>query len=125
MMNERERLLALSKRRYLDLDIPGLGPWRLQNLQERERMVYENAVIKYDRKGTLDNDALQRGKRLLVQMTSVDNEGNLLFDSSDVDAMAGIDSAVINVICDAARQHVGMTKTDMASLVGPAQSLVA
>jgi hypothetical protein len=93
----------------------------LQNLQERERMAYEDAVIKYDRKGVLDNDALQRGKRLLVQMTSVDGEGKLLFDPADVDAMAGIDSAVINVICDAERVHVGMTKTDMASLVGPAQ----
>jgi len=116
-MSLREKLLALNQRRYLELTVPDLGPWRIQNLTETERIRYEDAIWQYDKKGKLINTLYQRAKRVLLVMVSVDAEGKLIFTMDDVDQMADLDSRVVNVIFDAARKHCGFDNAEIESLI--------
>lgn len=123
----RQKLLALKARRYLDLDVPGLGTWRLRNMLESERVQYEDAIWKYDKRGKLNEEIYQTAKRVLIAFTSVNEAGELILAAEDngkievdqaaIAEMALVDSSPINALFDAARRHCGIDRTDIEGLI--------
>jgi hypothetical protein len=96
----REEILALTKRRYVEVD--GV---RLQNLTEYEQSVLESRwANRYEESKELDLSM----RRELLSVCIVDEDGVRIFKNTEVDLLKNLDSAVTKKLYDAARVHCGM-----------------
>jgi tRNA A37 N6-isopentenylltransferase MiaA len=91
-MNLRDRLVESIRRRYLEVEIDGLGTVRLQSLSEGDYSRVEDAKPE-DR------------RPLLVARTLVDSAGDRLFADEDVDTISEMDFAVVHAIAERAMLH--------------------
>jgi hypothetical protein len=103
----REEILALAKRRFVEVD--GI---RLQNLTEYEQSKLEARwASRYEETKELDLTM----RRELLAVCIVDDEGTRIFKSNEVDALKDIDAAVTKKLYEACRVHCGMDEAKVVA----------
>ena len=118
----REQLIAKSKRRYQEFEIPDFGKIRIRSLTERERSNYEADIM--GSKGEFRKTKLVQARRRLIALTVVDANGNLLLDQpGDVKALEEQDGAITDAIFDQAMVHCGLRENDIEILVKNSESV--
>ena len=75
-------LFTPQKRNYADIDIDGLGKFRLRDLNAEEAAGY--AADRFTKQGELRRAGLITANARIIVLCCVDNEGNLLFNRDDV-----------------------------------------
>ena len=114
----RNALLKLCERRYIDLDLEDAGVTvRIQSLSEKEKSSYETRLIAKSGRGIL-RDRLQDATRRLIALCLVDENNDRIFLDSDVNQIGEMDSFVSSRIYDVAQQHCGFNKGDIEDTVG-------
>ena len=114
----RNALLKLCERRYIDLDLEDAGVTvRIQSLSEKEKSPYETRLIAKSGRGIL-RDRLQDATRRLIALCLVDENNDRIFLDSDVNQIGEMDSFVSSRIYDAAQEHCGFNKGDIEDTVG-------
>lgn len=114
----RNALLKLCERRYIDLDLEDAGVTvRIQSLSEKEKSSYETRLIAKSGRGIL-RDRLQDATRRLIALCLVDENNDRIFLDSDVNQIGEMDSFVSSRIYDAAQEHCGFNKGDIEDTVG-------
>lgn len=97
MAKTREDLLALAKRRYVEVD-----GFRLQSLTELELSNLQSLwTERYSKSKTID----MRMRRELIAVCLVDDEGKRLFQNDEVSLLGEIDASVVNHLYSEARKH--------------------
>ena len=107
-------LLAANKRRFTDVDVPGVGKMRLRSLTERERSGYESGMLGKD--GRTNLKKIAEAKVALIVLCLCDAEDRQLLSSADAAALGELDSSVTNVLFDACTKHCGISETDVEEL---------
>ena len=92
-MIDKATLLAKCKRRYANLDVPGVGMIRVQSMTERERAAIEQAIIKGDTAGTM------RARVLAACM--VDEDGRKIWGDHELETISEMDSVTVLAIFNA------------------------
>lgn len=102
----KEAFLSGFKRRFKEVDVPGLGKVKIGNQSERERQRFERKWL--DAKGNVvkskaDNIRLY----YVVDCVWLPDESRRMFDESDVEALAlaDIDGGVTRLLMEEIRQH--------------------
>tara|TARA_R110000851_G_scaffold53588_1_gene127087 strand:- start:260 stop:658 length:399 start_codon:yes stop_codon:yes gene_type:complete len=114
----RNALLKLCERRYIDLDLEDAGVTvRIQSLSEKEKSAYETRLIAKSGRGIL-RDRLQDATRRLIALCLVDENNDRIFLDSDVNQIGEMDSFISSRIYDAAQEHCGFNKGDIEDTVG-------
>ena len=70
----------------------------VRSLNELERTEYQSQFIGADLE--IDKESTKLSKRLLIQMSVVDDSGNLMFSRSELDLIAELDSAFAERLFD-------------------------
>jgi len=109
-------LLGANKRRFVDIDVPDVGRFRIRSLSELERSKYEAGFL--DAKGTPKTARLIEGKIRLIILCVCDVEGLQLMSNADAVALGGVDSVITNVMFEACQDHCGFTNADLEELAG-------
>ena len=109
-MISREKFLSKTERRYKALSVDG-DEYRIQSLTELERTKYELDL--QGKKGF----AFEKAKRLFLCRTLVDDNGNRIFQDSDVDQMENVDGGLTGLLYDEASTHCGYKKDEIEELV--------
>jgi len=113
----RNALLKLCERRYIDLELEDAGVTvRIQSLSEKEKSSYETRLIAKSGRGIL-RDRLQDATRRLIALCLVDDKNERIFTDSDVNQIGEMDSFVSSRIYDACQEHCGFNKNDIESTV--------
>ena len=101
------------RRRYKVVDLPGGKKARLRNLNEREKLEYEQGAFDPDTRRTRP-DARVR----LICKCLVDGEGNLLFPDFRpvLNRFMEMDGAITARLWDAAWEHCGFSAEDAKKL---------
>ena len=110
---DKASILAMNKRRFADVEIPGLGTLRIRSLTERERSEYEAGFLDSDGRAT----NLVDGKVRLIMLCVCNASGQRLFSDADKPALEAMDSIITNRLVDECRTHCGFTDEDMDVLV--------
>lgn len=101
-MTPREILMAQTGRRYatehVTLSDGSTYPFRLRSLTTKERADYMSS--RHDKRGKPKK--LEDIQARLVQLTLVDDSGNLVLDPLDREALLGLDGAVVGQLYEAA-----------------------
>ena len=119
----RNALLKLCERRYIDLDLEDAGVTvRIQSLSEKEKSAYETRLIAKSGRGIL-RDRLQDATRRLIALCLVDENNDRIFLDSDVNQIGEMDSFVSSRIYDAAQEHCGFNKGDIEDTVGNSEKI--
>ena len=112
----REQLLAKSKRRFLEFEIPNFGLVRVRSLTERERSNYEADVM--GSKGEYSRNRMIKARRQLIALTVVDASGNLLLNQpGDIKTLQDQDGSITDAIFGQVLVHCGITQNDIEILV--------
>lgn len=101
-LETRSALLGKRSRRYLEVDITGLGPVRIQSLSERERAELEVKAM---------SDTSQF-RANLIALTLVDEDGARLFADSDVDSILEVDSSLTGELAAHINEHCEVPRTE-------------
>ena len=113
----RNALLKLCERRYIDLELTDAGiTVRIQSLSEKEKSTYETRLIAKSGRGIL-RERLQDATRRLIALCLVDENNDRIFLDSDVDKIGELDSFVSSKIYDACQEHCGFNKGDIQDAV--------
>jgi hypothetical protein len=113
----RNALLKLCERRYIDLELEDAGVTvRIQSLSEKEKSSYETVLIAKSGRGIL-RDRLQDATRRLIALCLVDDKNDRIFLDSDVNQIGEMDSFVSSRIYDACQEHCGFNKGDIQETV--------
>lgn len=115
----KEGLFGQLKRRIREEECPLFGDRpkvRFRSLTEGELSRYEAMTLTQG--GKLRGDRLVDAKRRLLVLTVIDQHGEPLFSSSDVDALADCDGRVINWMYRIACEHCGIKEDEIEELVG-------
>ena len=113
----RNALLKLCERRYIDLELADAGiTVRIQSLSEKEKSTYETRLIAKSGRGIL-RERLQDATRRLIALCLVDEDNDRIFLDSDVDKIGELDSFVSSKIYDACQEHCGFNKGDIQDAV--------
>lgn len=114
----RNALLKLCQRRYIDLTIGDRGiTVRLQSLSEKEKSTYETQLIAKSGKGIL-RERLQDATRRLIALCLVDENNERVFvTDSEIEKIGDLDSFVSSKIYDACQEHAGFNKEDISDSV--------
>lgn len=105
-------LLGKFQRRYILIPVPQLGvQFRHQNLNELERSRVENSIL--NNKGRIRGDRLLQIKVRWIQATAVDEHGTLLYGERDIPTLAQQDSAIIDLLMEGIKRHVGIKDDDL------------
>ena len=119
----RNALLKLCERRYIDLDLEDAGVTvRIQSLSEKEKSSYETRLIAKSGRGIL-RDRLQDATRRLIALCLVDENNDRIFLDSDVNQIGEMDSFVSSRIYDAAQEHCGFNKGDIETTLGDSEKI--
>ena len=109
----RSELLAPAERMFQPVNTP-VGAVRLRSVTERERSQFEADTL--DKTGKLSKRGMMTVKPRLIVMCVVDEKGEPLFTSADVDRLLDMDSVTCNLISDAAQKLAGITESDLEEL---------
>ena len=113
----RNALLKLCERRYIDLELADAGiTVRIQSLSEKEKSTYETVLIAKSGRGIL-RERLQDATRRLIALCLVDDKNERIFMDSDVNQIGEMDSFVSSRIYDACQEHCGFNKGDIQDAV--------
>lgn len=104
----KESLFKKTERRYVDVPLPGGEVARLQSLTELERAEHNASLLKDD--GSVDKSKLKNATSQLLVMMLVDENGEQILHDHEVDTLLGVDSLVMEILGDAAREHIGWDK---------------
>jgi|TARA_R110002167_G_scaffold93782_3_gene251036 hypothetical protein len=119
----RNALLKLCERRYIDLDLEDAGVTvRIQSLSEKEKSAYETRLIAKSGRGIL-RDRLQDATRRLIALCLVDENNDRIFLDSDINQIGEMDSFVSSRIYDAAQEHCGFNKGDIEDTLGDSEKI--
>ena len=109
IMSTRETILKLTGRRYLPVNIPGLGPLTVRSLSELERAKVED-VSQKDR---------QRLKRTILIQSLVDSETKQpVLTDADFDLLGEVDGAIVDEIVSVSMKLNQISEDDVISLLG-------
>lgn len=109
-------LNAGKKRRTTIVDVPGLGAVKIRSLREKERAQYEGDTL--DDFGDVQKEKVITAKRRLICLAVVDANGEPLLEPGDVAALGEMDSAIVNELFRHVSDFTGISKGDIADLVG-------
>lgn len=112
-MLTREQLLGSFQRRYKTISTP-LGQLRIQNLNEGEKSLWQDA--NYNKEGKLVDNWLSKSRRRLVAACLVDEDGNRLLQPVDAEKLRDIDSAVVAMIAAECSDHIGLPTEEAKEL---------
>jgi len=110
MTISREKLLAKTARRYVEVILDG-DTYRIQSLSEKERCDYELSL--QDKKGKFTADKL---RRMLLVKTLVDSNGARLLQDSDEALLREVDGRTIGVLYDRAKKHCGYDDDELEAI---------
>ncbi len=103
----RDSLLQPARRRYVDVEIDGLGKVRLQDMNAREHSWYQAQFLDSDGRPDITR-ASQVYKGLLIALCVVDEHGERMYDESDVDKILAGSAVVVDELADACMAHCGL-----------------
>jgi len=109
----RSELLAPVKRMYQNIETR-VGTVRLQSVSERERSQFEQDTL--DKNGRVTKRGMMSVKPRLIIMCAVDQNGDKIFTSADIEGLLELDSITSNLIADACQKLCGITETDLEDL---------
>jgi len=112
-MLTREQLLGSFVRRYRTVETP-LGPVRIQNLNEGEKSLWQDAQRGKD--GILIPGWLGKSRRQLVVACVVDESGKRVFQNGDAEGLKGVDAGIVAAIADACSDHIGLPEAEKREL---------
>lgn len=119
----RNVLLKLCDRRYIDLELPEVGlVVRIQSLSEKEKSEYETRLIAKSGRGVV-RDRLQDATRRLIALCLVDDKNDRVFSNADIDKIGELDSFVSSRIYEACQEHCGFNKNDIETTVGNSERI--
>lgn len=113
----RESLLALSVRRYRDVEIDDGLKYRIQSLTEREKSSYEADILSNKSGQSVRLDRIVDSRLQLVVLCLVDGAGKRLFSKEDIPALRELDSAVVNALTTAINEHIAIEPGEVEKLV--------
>lgn len=118
----RTTFLRKTPRRYRYVSLPELElSVRIQSLTEKEKSEFEAWVL--DKKGGLVRERLLSGRRRLIVLCLVDEEGNRLLADDDTATLAELDGAPLSRLFDECRLHVGLERDDLENLIKNSDSV--
>lgn len=88
----------------------------VKGLNGTQRNAYEESLIKMNGKNVGMN--MQNATAKLVALTVVDEDGNQVFQQSDVEALGQKSGAALNRVYEVAQQLSGLSDKDMDELTG-------
>jgi hypothetical protein len=118
-MLTKDKLLAMAKRRYREVQLPdhlGSDVARIQSLTEREKSDYEASLFKPGSMKPI-RDMLASARRRLLILTLVDDQNERLLGDADEPSLLEMDGAVSSYLYDAATEHCGFQKGDVEDAV--------
>ena len=101
-------LFEKTVRRIKEVTLPSGEVARLQSLTELERAEHNAGLLKED--GSVDRAKLKNATSQLLVRMLVDENGEQMLHEHEVDTLLGIDSLVMEILGDAAREHIGWNK---------------
>ena len=111
MTISREAFLQKKERRFLDKVIFG-EHFRFRNMTEREKASYE--IKLQDKKAGM---SYEKARALMLCRTLVDDNGDLILQDSDVEAVLDMDGRVTSAAYVVALEHNGYDEDDIGDLV--------
>ena len=112
-MLTRDKLLGSFQRRYRTVETP-IGDVRIQNLNEGEKSLWQDA--NYSKDGKLVDNWLSKSRRRLVAACLVDDDGNRLLQAGDEVKLKGVDAGIVAAIADACSDHIGLPLAEQKEL---------
>jgi hypothetical protein len=124
MFASLDSLLSQTSRRYRDVDVPGVGTFRIRSLTESEKTDdYESGFV--DAKGKHKRGSLVQAKRRLIALCLVDAAGELLVPPAKLDhfceQLRKVDGLATGLLYNACMEHVGYSDADVEGLVDEAK----
>lgn len=89
-------------------DIPVLGNVRVRSLNDKEHTRIISAQFRTN--GSVDKAMASSQAARLVVATVVDEEGNQLFTSNDVDELRQMDTSIMEPLVKGIRAHLGISE---------------
>ena len=112
----RSDIFAVDDSSHEDVEVPEWGGTvRVKALTGRERIEYERSIV--EQRGTKLRLTLADANSRLVQLASVDEQGQRLFSRADIEALSGKSAAALNRVVEVARRLAGLSDEDMEELV--------
>lgn len=111
----RDQIFAADDRTYEYVPVPEWGGTvRVRSLTGKERDQFEASLI--DKK-TGQASKFANARARMVVMTVVDEHGNRMFSTDDINQLGAKSAGALDRVFDAARKLSGMTEEDLAELV--------
>lgn len=104
---------APCKRRFADVEIEGLGKFRIRSLSDKDKSTYDAAAI--NKEGKFNRNAAISANARLVQLCCVDADGNQMFSVNQVPQLQELDAGALGELADACREHCGFTEAEDAA----------
>lgn len=125
MLLDKSKILAADDKPTVRVDVPEWGGHVfVRTMSAGERDNYEAEI--YDlSKGGKANDAksmMANARARLLVRTLVDEEGNRLFEDSDMEALGAKSGLVVDKVFTVARKVNGLSEADVDELVGNSNS---
>src|SRR5690606_35415422 len=95
----------------------------VRGLNGAERDRFEGSILHQSGKKTKVN--MQNARARLVQMSTVDEDGKLIFSAADVLALGSKNAAALDRIFDVASRLSGISEDDMEELVKNSEAILS
>jgi len=106
-------LFTPQKRVFADVDIEGLGRFRLRDLTAEEAAGY--AADRFNKQGELRRAGLISANARIIIICCVDGEGNLLFGRDDVAKLQTLPAGKVAALAEACLLHSGLGEEEDAA----------
>ena len=101
---KRDALFAVADRRYTDVEIDGLGKFKIQTLNDLEKSEYDAQAI--NKRGAFNRRAAVSANARLIVLCSVEPQ----FSADDVRRIQSLDAGAVEKLATACRVHCGFAE---------------
>lgn len=101
------------KRRFADVQVEGLGKFRIRSLTDLEKSSYDAAAINKD--GKFNRMAAVSANARICVLCCVDGEGNPIFCDEHIGKLQELDAGALGELADECRRHCGFVEIDEAA----------
>jgi hypothetical protein len=123
---KREEILKIDDIKTEEVLVPEWGAGvgvLVRGLNGAERDRFEGSILDQSGKKTKVN--MQNARARLVQMSTVDEDGKLIFSAADVLALGSKNAAALDRIFDVASRLSGISEDDMEELVKNSEAILS
>jgi hypothetical protein len=111
---------AILKANDLPVEIVDIPEWggevTVKGLTGKQRDAYEMQVFQYNKKHNNVDWKRENMRAKLIVLSCVDEDGSLLFEESDIQALGEKSSSALDRIFEVAQRLSGITKKDVEEL---------